>query len=151
VFGLQWPNAWVCWKSNMKGKRVKDLVEGDLPDDEDCYFSIGMMREGAPARRTEWCRSVHAFVIDDVGTKIDKDAMDMIAPPPTWPLETSEGNWHYGYAIEGGMDKDEYRLLREAMKSHPVWGASDNATDPVHLYRLPQGTNTKTGWRVVPC
>jgi len=156
IFGYRWDEAWVCWTSNMHGKRVADLEPGDLPDDEDCYFSIGLMREGATTRSAQWCSLVCAMVIDDVGTKIDKDAMDMIAPPTTWRAETSDGNFHYGYAIAGpngthGVPKEEYRRVREAMKSHPVWGKSDNATDPVHLYRLPQGTNTKTGWKVVPC
>jgi len=154
IFGHRWDEAWVCWTSNMHGKRVCHLEPGDLPDSEDCYFSIGLMREGAPGRRADWCSLVMAFVLDDVGTKLDKEAVDLFCPrEPTWKLETSDGNWHYGFALAGpngthGVPKPDYRALRSRMKTHPVWGKSDNALDPVHLYRLPQGTHTKSG-RVV--
>jgi len=154
LFGYRWDEAWVCWKSNMHGKLVAHLEPGDLPDSEDCYFSIGLMREGALGRRAEWCHLVMALVLDDVGTKLDKEAVDMLCPfKPTWKLETSNGNWHYGFKLNGpngthGVPKAEYRALRAGMKPHPIWGHSDNALDPVHLYRLPQGTNTKHGWKV---
>ena len=149
VFGTAWLEAWVCWKGNMYGKRVRDLKPGDLPDDADCYFSIALLRDSAVARTVEGVERVMAIVIDDVGTKIDKEAFDMFCPiEPTWYVETSEGNFQVGWAVKDGCTVDEYRAHRTKMSTHPVWGHSDAAMDPVHLYRLPQGTNTKSGRRV---
>jgi hypothetical protein len=149
VFGTDWPEAWVSWKSNMRGKRVKDLVEGDLPGDEDCYFCIALFPEGVTERKLIFASKVHAMVIDDVGTKIDGEAFDMFAPAAAWKIETSPGNWQVGYVFEEPIKVREYENLRRRMKAHPVWGKSDGV-DAVHLFRLPQGCNTKhdPAWRV---
>jgi hypothetical protein len=133
----------------MHGRRVRDLRASDLPAAEDCYFSIALMIAGAQARTVENAVSVHAVVIDDVGTKIDRDAFEMFCPlQPSWVVETSPGNHQVGFVITDGCVVEDYRRLRSAMATHPVWGHSDAAMDPVHLYRLPQGTNTKHGWRL---
>jgi hypothetical protein len=92
------------------------------------------------------------MVIDDVGTKIDLDGFAMFAPEPSYWMETSPGNFQVGYVIgEGGMDAFRYIHLRQEMKANPIWGHADGR-DPVHLFRLPQGVNTKDavrGWRVM--
>src|SRR6187402_1603748 len=84
IFGSGWKDAWVCWiPGNKFGKRVRDLVPGDLPDDENCYFSIATLQ--GERRVVENAVNVMAVVIDDVGTKIAKDGWDMgMAPAPTW-------------------------------------------------------------------
>jgi hypothetical protein len=149
VFREQATDAWVCWKNNMYGKRVRDLRAGDLPRGEDCYFSIALLKPEATARTNENADRVMAVVIDDVGTKIDRGAFDMFAPAAVWEIETSPGNFQVGYAIRGGCTVEQYAELRSRMKTHPVWGKSDGV-DPVHLFRLPQGMNTKhvPAWRV---
>jgi hypothetical protein len=148
VFGAEWQEAWVCWTGHMHGRRVKRLKPGDLPEAEDCYFCVAMLKPGAVARTLENAKRVHALVIDDVGTKIDAEAFALFQPlQPTWVIETSEGNYQCGYVIDGGTSVENYKAMRDGMRTHPVWGGSDGI-DAVHLFRLPQGVNTKNGWRV---
>lgn len=152
VFGERWGDAWVCWKGNMYGKRVRDLRAGDLPDDADCYFSIALLTSQAVGRANENAERVMALVIDDIGTKIDKTAFEMFFPlEATWWLETSPGNWQAGFAIAGGLGREEYDALRAGMKRNAIWGHSDGI-DAVHLFRLPQGSHTKRepAWRIAP-
>lgn len=143
IFGPEWENAWICWTGNMRGCRVKDLPS-TLPD-SDIYFSVGMLKAGAQDRHLDQVESVRALVIDDVGTKIDKDAFKLMAPAPNWMIETSRGNYHCGYLID--MEPDAYTALRRGMKASPVWGHSDGI-DTVRLFRLPQGRNSKNGFQV---
>jgi hypothetical protein len=151
AFGQHAPDVWVCWKGNMKGKRVRDLKPEDLPKYEDCYFCPALIKMGALSRSNANAKRVMVMVIDDVGTKIDQGAFDMNFPiDPSYRIESSRGNFQYGYFIEDGMEVRDYYLLRRAMKASPIWGHADGI-DPVHLFRLPQGTNTKPealGWEV---
>ena len=148
VFGnISWLDAWVCWKSNMTGKRVYDLRADEPPLDEDTYFSVALLMPGATGRLNEVVDRVRALVIDDVGTKIDQAAFGMFGPTPDWKIESSPDNWQYGWCID--MSRDEYDAFRRRMKAHAIWGKSDGV-DAVHLFRLPQGRNTKDGsvWSV---
>lgn len=138
VFGERWEDAWVCWKGHMAGRRVRDLWVNEPPLDEDTYFSIALLKAGATGRTNEEVERVRALVIDDVGTKIDP----MFMPAADWVIETSPGNYQYGWCIDG--DREDYEAFRRRMKAHPIWGASDGV-DAVHLFRLPQGRNTKDG------
>jgi hypothetical protein len=147
VFGAAWQEAWVCWTSRMHGRRVKHLKPEDLPETEDCYFCPALLKPGATGRKLEYASSVHALVIDDIGTKIDREAFALFAPVPTWTIETSPGNFQAGYAMVPGMTPDVFKVMRDEMRSHPVWGGSDGI-DAVHLFRLPQGINTKHGRKV---
>ena len=151
AFGTRLRDAWVCWKGNMAGKRVRDLVAGDLPESGDCYFCPALLKAGATARTNANAERVMVLVVDDVGTKIDREAFEMFAPEASYWMETSPGNFQVGYLIDdGGMEVGAYCLLRQAMRADPVWGGADGR-DPVHLFRLPQGVNTKEaarGWRV---
>lgn len=45
--------------------------------------------------KKELAVSVHAVMVDDVGTKISADRF--INCPPSWSVETSPGNYQYGY------------------------------------------------------
>ena len=140
----------MCWKGNWTGKRVRDLVDGDLPEDTDCYFCPALLREGATTRSNANAERVHVLVIDDVGTKISREGFDMFGPEPSYWLETSPDNYQAGFLIGNGCTPAEYVALRKSMKSHAIWGHADGV-DPVHLFRLPQGINTKPkagGWKV---
>ena len=58
-------------------------------------------------------------------------------------------NWQAGFAIDGGLSREEYDALRAGMKRNAIWGHSDGI-DAVHLFRLPQGSHTKRepAWRI---
>lgn len=154
AFGEHYLDAWVAWKGNWSGKRVRDLTMEDLPGDTDCYFCAALLKPEAKRRLNENTDRVFVLVIDDVGTKIDRATMDVWFPlEPSYRAETSKGNFQYGYFLDGGMERLQYEALRRQMKSNPDWGHADGI-DPVHLFRLPQGTNTKAGnegWEVRLC
>jgi len=149
AFGTRWGEAWVCWSGSSEGwtgKWVKDLEPGDLPDDRDCYFCPSLLK--ASRRTNDMVERVMVMVIDDVGTKIDREEFEMFAPEASYWIESSPGNFQVGYFIKGGMTVEAYRKLRARMKANPIWGKADGI-DPVHLFRLPQGINTKVsaaGW-----
>ena len=75
AFGDKVGEVWVCWTSNMKGKRVKNLVEGDMPQDEDNYFCVGLMKPGSTRRSLENVSRVYMMVVDENGELLDADGL----------------------------------------------------------------------------
>ena len=83
---------------------------------------------------------VAVLVLDDVGTKSKEPPLD-----PTWKIETSPGNYQWGYAF--GLDdqptKAEYVALYDAVAAA---GYSDpGARNPVRNFRIPGSVNLKPG------
>jgi hypothetical protein len=117
-----------------------------INDADDLYFCVGTVL----GSRTK-VRRVYVLVIDDVGKEINRDAFDDFFPlDPSYVVESSPGSFQYGYFIDGGMDPEEFKALRQAMKASPEWGAAHNIGAGA-IYRLPQGTHTKAkykGWKV---
>ncbi|MFQ5510059.1 MAG: hypothetical protein ACE5FN_12115 [Leptospirillia bacterium] len=76
--------------------------EGDkpLPADANNYFTLSVFRPneaGTYRRRKVHFQALHVVMLDDVGTKVD---MERLTLPPSWLLETSEGNYQAGYILE---------------------------------------------------
>lgn len=88
-------------------------------------------------RRVDLVR-YHCFVLDDIGTKAD-------APPvePTWIIETSRGNYQYGYALYPGSDWARYEATLEWCYSKG-WGDA-GAGGAMRVMRLPGSANLKPG------
>ena len=120
-----------------------------LPDNRDLYYCVS---ECGNAGRKDPLR-VRVLVLDDIGTKIDRDALEMMFPlgEASFQIETSPGCFQHGWIIQDGMAVEEYRALRAAMKASPIWGHADGI-DAGRIFRLPQGTNTKPSkggvWKV---
>lgn len=53
-------------------------------------------KEGQYRRRKEHFAALHAIMLDDVGQKVD---LDRVTLQPSWIIETSLGNFQYGYAL----------------------------------------------------
>jgi hypothetical protein len=86
------------------------------------------------------CERVAFMVLDDIGTKSS-------APPiePTWKLETSPGNYQWGYtfALDDQPTKGEYSAAIKAMADA---GFTDpGAVNPVRNFRIPGSVNLKEG------
>jgi len=84
--------------------------------------------------------SVHALVIDDVGTAavtLAEFKWAVGAETPTTMLETSKDRFHAGYAIPGGVSPADWQALRARVP----WVV--DGTDCVHWWRLPGGINQK--------
>jgi hypothetical protein len=149
VFGEHARQAHVeWWKFGSDGKVDPSThgwgrgLEVEIPGpDYSVYYSPGRMKPGLK-RSNSAVVAVHAMIFDDVGTKIDKDKVDLMAPPHTYVLSSSKGNFQYCWAWPLGVDPGRYQQLREAMDL--MWGASDGKA-PSHLFRLPIGVNGKNG------
>ena len=80
------PRRWPCDTSD-SGKNWYVLPSLYVPDE------TGRFRA-----RKEQSVSVHAVMVDDVGTKVS--AKGFSNAPPSWAVETSPGNYQFGYILE---------------------------------------------------
>jgi GTP-binding protein HflX len=82
------------------------------------------------------CEYVLLMMLDDVGTK-----SKMPPVPPTWIMETSPGNFQYGYAFSEQPDRLSFA---QAITAIARAGYTDpGACNPVRNFRLPGSVNLK--------
>jgi hypothetical protein len=102
-------------------------------------FIVERFKEGLSASAQN-CERVAFMVLDDIGTKSS-------APPiePTWKLETSPGNYQWGYTF--GLDDQPMRgEFNAAIKAMAEAGFTDpGAVNPVRNFRIPGSVNLKEG------
>ncbi len=106
------------------------------------YFSVAAHRvpeDGSlPRRGKQFFSSAHVFVLDDVGTKVPVPLVD-----PSYVLETSPGNFQYGYMIRPLKDPGAFQTGMQRLAEHQH--TDKGAIDAVHLFRLP-GSLHRTGF-----
>jgi len=96
--------------------------------------------------RKALCVRTFVIVLDDIGTKVRVSDLPEALREPTYIIETSPGNFQYGYVLTVPIDDIELantlvRLLYEA-------GISDGGGAMANkLVRLPGGVNGKPGAR----
>jgi len=79
------------------------------------------------------------MMLDDIGTKSKTPPL-----PPTWIMETSPGNYQYGYAFNEQPTVGEFSA---AIKAIAAAGYTDpGACNPVRNFRLPGSINQKNGF-----
>ncbi len=98
-----WPaNKWPC-DTNLAHLNWYTLPSLYRPDGSGRYRA-----------KKEFAVSVHAVMVDDVGTKVP--AKKFANCPPSWAIETSPGNCQYGYIlIEPITDLDTADKLKEKL------------------------------------
>jgi hypothetical protein len=112
----------------------ENLLEGPW------YFFTGASVNRKHRRRSDLV-AVRAIVIDDVGTKVDSDKLKAA---PTWILETSPGNYQWGYMLktwDADIPKADalFKALVEA-------GLQDKGVNTAcRLFRIPGSINLKKG------
>jgi hypothetical protein len=107
------------------------------------FFTISLF-SGAYRRKEDFdeCRVI---MFDDVGTKLDLDKAEMFLPEPSYKLETSPGNFQWGYILAPAeTDPARVTALQEAI----IKLLSRDGKDPgmmgvTRIVRLPEGTNLK--------
>lgn len=96
------PNKWPC-NTNASDLNWYALPSLYQPDDTGRYRA-----------KKELAVSVHAVMVDDVGTKVS--AEHFASCPPSWAIETSPGNCQFGYIlIEPITDLDVADKLKEKL------------------------------------
>ena len=112
VFDGEWESATIELRKNKfeKGTGRTGHPADVVPEDDDAvYYNVAMLRG---ARGNANVQYVGVLVFDDVGGKIDRGMVDILMPVPTYVVETSPENFHYGWAIKGGCNAAEFRALR---------------------------------------
>lgn len=119
--------------------KAETLCSSDLNTYFNCAsFTPG--EDGALSARKEQVAGYHVLVLDDVGTKADRNLLGGITP--TWELETSPGNFQIGFKLDpplyDGKEVDRFqRVIATA-------GLTDNgALGIARWVRLPNGINGK--------
>ena len=99
--------------------------------------------DGKLYNRQEFFKGLYVVVLDDIGTKIPLDKIPK-GFKPTYILETSAGNFQYGYVLEEPVrDLPAAAMLVQLMYES---GLSDEGGKlPNKLVRLPEGVNGKVG------
>lgn len=114
-----------------------------LPASRNNYFSLATFlpdEAGQYRRQKAHFSALYAVMLDDVGTKVDRDRLTL---PPSWLLETSPGNHQAGYILRepltDGLAAD--RLMNAIVAA----GLCDpGANGPrTRLARLPVAVNGK--------
>ena len=90
-------------------------------------------------RRRETARTAYAIVLDDVGTKVRPSAVPVA---PSWRLETSAGNYQWGYRIEPTNDLEAVEGFLHQLADA---GLTDGGCkDVTHLFKVPGSPHVKT-------
>ncbi len=139
------------WVASLKGNiktgnwtgSAWDPTTFHLPSEANNYFCLSSFRrnaDGIYVRKEANFGALHALMLDDVGTKV---ALDRLELPPSWLLETSQGNFQAGYLLAEPLE--DAPLAKQLMKAIIDAGLCDRgAGAPATRYaRLPIGVNSK--------
>ena len=100
-------------------------------------FILDRMTAGLSAGAAN-CTHVLVMVLDDIGTKSKVPPL-----PPTWVMETSPGNFQWGYAFSEQPGTGDFAA---AIKAIAEAGYTDGgAINPVRNFRVPGSVNLKPG------
>ncbi|MBG0801267.1 AAA family ATPase [Methylocystis sp. H4A] len=151
--GADWQRVPISWGENSwwvspAGKNIgKPTIESSN------YFTVSIFAlaaDGKFRRTKELFIRQFVFVIDDVGTKLSEAEVRAVMPPATYELETSPGNWQYGYRLTNGTDARALDALICAIVDDP--DINPSLKDPgmkgvTRVARLPVGSNNKDNWK----
>lgn len=112
-----------------------------------CYFGTSTVvkdpQDGKLYNRKSLFKRLHVVVLDDIGTKI-KEAnlpLDLI---PNYIIESSEGNYQYGFILDEPIE--DYELAEALIHLVYTSGYSDTGGKmPTKKVRMPCGVNGKEG------
>jgi hypothetical protein len=125
------------WPAVMPGPGARAIREGQSWYGNTASFILDRMRERVSAAAAN-CEFVLVMVLDDVGTKSKEPPL-----PPTWVMETSLGNFQWGYAFSEQPPKQHFAAAIAAIADA---GYTDpGACNPVRNFRVPGSVNLKQG------
>lgn len=102
-------------------------------------FIFDRFRDGHVSASSANIEYVLVMVLDDIGTKSRAPTL-----PPTWVMETSPGNFQWGYTFSEQPTKHEFAAAIIAIAAA---GYTDpGAINPVRNFRIPGSINHKNGF-----
>lgn len=117
---------------------TKNMKEGEAWYGNTASFIIDRFEDGRVSASAANCEYVLVMVLDDIGTKSKEPPL-----PPTWVMETSPGNFQWGYAFSEQPSKGDFTA---AIKAIAAAGYTDpGACNAVRNFRLPGSVNLKPG------
>jgi len=117
LFGDDWINVPVStgdgWAVHPAGKSLKRLK----PDAQNyfCVSTFTPAHDGKFVRQKQYFIRQHVFVVDDIGTKLSLAVAIDLFPPPTYIIETSPGNFQWGFKLTDGTDPRALSSLVDAV------------------------------------
>lgn len=126
---------------------VASDVDRQCPVDRNNYLncaSFGLDEDGALQARKEAISGFHFLLLDDVGTKVDREKL--ADARPTWEIETSPGNSQLGFRLEPPIhDLATVKHLQDAVMAA---GLCDKGAGGASRWaRLPTAINGKAKYR----
>lgn len=150
--GAEWGRVPIAWGENTwwvkpAGKNIDKPEPG-----QSNYFCVSLFQSPPGmkfTRRKESFLRQFVFVVDDVGTKLNEANVRAALPPATYELETSPGNFQFGYKLTDGTDARALEAIVNAIIDDPEINPS--LKDPgmkgvTRVVRLPVGSNNKEQW-----
>ena len=138
----------VCSKSGDPGQggwpaAAADDVDWQCPADRNNYINCSSFLSGDDGdinARKEQVGAFHFLMLDDVGTKVERDRLGGCTP--SWEIETSPGNSQMGFCLKEPItDQAAVKALQDAVLRA---GLSDPGASGVARWaRLPQAINGK--------
>ena len=122
----QW-RKWDAFKQDQAWYFCVSTIDGEL------NAKGSMVGRGRQNLRRYFC-----LVLDDIGTKADAPPVD-----PSWIVESSAGNFQWGYLLDPGDDWGRYEALVEYCHTKG-WGDA-GAGGSYRLMRVPGSANLKPG------
>lgn len=123
--------------------------ESPFTEQHNAYVTVGAFRRAADntyRRRTETFAAGCALMVDDVGTKVDRETV--AAMEPTWRIETSPGNEQWWYMLRTPeRDASRFDGLIRAFISGRLLGADPGMSGITRVGRLPGHLNGKTAYK----
>lgn len=120
-----------------------EKVDVTCPPNANNYFNCSTFRpdpDGSLRATKATFGQYGVLVCDDVGTKASLEAVEKL--PPTYAVETSPGNFHYGYALAEPIDGEV--SVAALQKAVVAGGLCDRgAIGLARWARLPYGVNGK--------
>tara|TARA_R110000868_G_scaffold225009_1_gene477185 strand:+ start:297 stop:2579 length:2283 start_codon:yes stop_codon:yes gene_type:complete len=124
------------WPAFMPGVKMR---AGEAWYCNTASFIVDRFVDGKPSASAANCEYVLCMVLDDIGSKSKTPPL-----PPTWIMETSPGNYQWGYAFtENQPTKSDFSAAIIAIAAAGYTDAG--AINAVRNFRLPGSVNLKPG------
>ena len=124
---------------------VDGIFTGVFKHPKRLYFATATVfekSEGVLRHGSKFFYRHHVLVFDDIGTKVDAAKLPEALANPTYIIETSKGNYQYGYVWKTPIE--ELREAKAIVDFVYSSGLSDSGGNlPIKAVRLPFGVNGK--------